>query len=244
MIFNTALLVVREHIGPDLLTSTSESFSVENDEVAINLYYFQRVLVTLGLGNQKVEELVLVGPTRLPELTPPHNVFGVAFYKTDPQSPDDRIKVNGRLNVLTIHTTEDPSQITELKELIEQEISDYLTAAENLLVIPHLDDVKNHREMLLTLEEKLNRGIGLRKQKDSFGSSLFNLSTLSRLEEHQKKVASELVRNPDGLFLAEIAERLEMDQKACEQILADLLWLGFVETHNKDGSYLFMATDD
>ena len=246
LILHVSIIVSLEQIGPILKATTSEFLDNSQKEAKVILYFTQRVVFTLGIGNQQVKFDKFHGPIELIDL--PNNQEIILYPKKmiDKESSDSRIQRFGRDIIVCIHyKAENRAIIASFQEVLYAKLTELFT-----LFVPNNDyslirTDEKLKNLVFTFREKLNRFLNLRIEAKRLGESLFNLSALRQLEEKKREIGSLLLGNLKGLTKTEILSNTNSKYPENEYMdsLIDLIEMGYVIQETKDDTQIFRLRD-
>jgi len=210
------------------------------------LYFTQRVVFTLGIGNQQVRFDKFHGPIELIDLPINQEIILYPKKMIDNESSDSRIQKFGRDLILCIHyQTGNRNVIQNFQDDLYVKISDLFQehVPNNLYSYIKSDEVL--KNLVVIIREKLNRFLNLRLEAQKLGESLFNLSTLRRLDEKPREIGSLLLGNLKGLTKEEIIENVNPKYPTDEyfESLNDLIEMGYVIKENRSNKEIYRLRD-
>jgi hypothetical protein len=232
VILDISIIISIEQIGPVLRGTTSTFLENSQKEAKVILYFTQRVVFTLGIGNEQVKFDKFHGPIELiGDVDIDQEVLLFPVKLVDKDSPDPRIQRFGKDLIICVHyKTEDRSIITQLlKPLykkIEHKFSEYVPNKE----YKYINDEDKAKSIATKLKSDLNKFVELRLEAYNFGPSLFNLATLRQMDEKRRAVGSYLLGNINGADEKELQNNLGVDlsKEDLKTVLSDLIDMGYV----------------
>ena len=231
LILDVSIIVSLEQIGPVLKATTSSFLINSQKEAKVILYFTQRVVFTLGIGNQQVKFDKFHGPIELIDLPVNQEIILYPIKMNDNQSSDSRIQKFGRDVIICIHYR------TESRNIIQIYQNDLYAKITRLLseIAPGNEYEKiNNDEILQTtvsnIKNKLNTFLKLRIEATKLGESLFNLSTLRQLDPIKRDIGSLLLSNLKGITKSEILKNLEGNYSDSDYLeaLTELIEMGYI----------------
>ena len=242
-ISDVSIIVAIENIGPLLKASTSQEMVSNQNDANVVLYFTQRVIFSLGFGNEQVEFRKFHGPLTLMKTKSDKGLL-LPIKFSDKTSPDSRINQFGRDVVFIFHFIEkDFQQIhNHQNELLEKTLDEIEACC------PNLDYSKLTDTSLLNLanklKERLNKFLGLRIWAEEQGSSLLHLGTLNSLKGLHRDVGALLVGSPAGLSIEDIKDRIKLSKNDdLELILQNLSDMGFItRKKEKNNNLLYLIS--
>ncbi|OLS25966.1 MAG: hypothetical protein HeimC3_12400 [Candidatus Heimdallarchaeota archaeon LC_3] len=236
-ISDISIIVAIENIGPVLKSSTSKEMISDQNDANIVLYFTQRVVFSLGFGNEQVEFNKFHGPLSLIKTkTDKGLLLPIKFKDTD--SSDSRIVQFGRDVIFVLQFLESDYNLIQKHQmdLLQKSLEEIEISCPNFDYLP-LKEEKTINKLAETLKEKLNRFMSLRLWADEHGSSLLHLGTLNSLTGLHRILAAQLVGTPAGLTIDKMNQKLSKDEnKNIEEALQDLLDMGFINKKRIDES--------
>ncbi len=210
------------------------------------LYFTQRVVFTLGIGNQQVKFDKFHGPIELIDLPISQEIILYPLKMNDKQSSDSRIQKFGRDVIFCIHYKTDSRNKIQLfqKELYEK----FKSLLEEIAPDNEYSSFKNDeslKNIVFDLKRDLNRFLNLRIQANRLGESLFNLSTLRQLDPVKREIGSLLLGNLKGITKNEILENLAPVNSGDKYLeaLTELIEMGYVIKENNHNSTIYRLRD-
>lgn len=246
LILDISLIVSLEQIGPVLKATTSEFLENNQKEAKVILYFTQRVVFTLGIGNQQVKFDKFHGPIELFDLPISQEIIIYPLKMNDKESSDSRIQKFGRDVIFCVHyKTDSRNKIQKF----QKELYDKLTllldeiAPDNEYSRFKSDELV--RNIVFDLKNDLNRFLNLRIQADRLGESLFNLSTLRQLDPIKREIGSLLLGNLKGITKNEILNNIDSQHSEGEYLeaLTELIEMGYVMKENNPNSTIYKLRD-
>lgn len=230
-ILDISIIVALENIGPVLKASTSNELLDHTNEAKVVLYFTQRVIFSLGMGNKQVTFNKIQGPLELMELEPPQEAILLPIKFSDQNSLDSRIKNFGRDVVFIFHYLQNNRKnIQNLEQnIFEKAIEEIREFTANYQYYTLKDDEKA-KTFVNYLKTRMNRFLGLRLWAQSQGTSLLHLGTLRNLYGAYRGIGALLIGIPAGITKDEIVQRLSQKHSKNEilEALTDLCDMGFV----------------
>lgn len=246
LILDVSIIVSLEQIGPVLKATTSAFLLNSQKEAKVILYFTQRVVFTLGIGNQQVKFDKFHGPIELIDLPIEQEIILYPLKMNDNQSSDSRIQKFGRDVIFCIHYR------TESRKTIQIYQNDLYAKITHLLseITPNNEYAKlSNDEMLKTtvseFKSKLNKFLKLRIEAARLGESLFNLSTLRQLDAIKRSVGSLLLGNLKGLTKSEILMNLDSNYSESDYLeaLTELIEMGYIIEETKTTTPIYRLRD-
>lgn len=231
VILDISIVISLEQIGPVLRGTTSSFLENSQKEAKVILYFTQRVVFTLGIGNQQVKFDKFHGPIELIDVPISQEVLLFPVKLVHKESPDPRVQKFGKDLIICIHyKTEDRSLIQNILDPIYTKLYKIIND-----IIPgndysYINDEEKSKAIAIKIKSILNRFIELRLESQNLGESLFNLGTLRQLDEKKRAIGSLLLGNLKGLNKIDLHENLGLDlgKKDFESALLDLIDMGYV----------------
>lgn len=246
MILDVSIIVSLEQIGPVLKATTSEFLEKSQKEAKVMLYFTQRVVFTLGIGNQQVKFDKFHGPIELIDLPINQEIILYPIKMKDTQSSDPRIQKFGRDVILCIHYE---NEFRDTVQIFQKELYTKVTTLFNEIA-PENDYTKIKSDEILKksvteIRKKLNKFMNLRLEAKSIGESLFNLSTLRQLDDKKREIGSLLLGNLKGITKEEIFHNLELthNKNEYDEALNDLIEMGYVEKKTNSNTITYRLRD-
>lgn len=231
LILDVSIIVSLEQIGPVLKATTSEFLDKSQKEAKVILYFTQRVVFTLGIGNQQVKFDKFHGPIELIDLPINQEIILYPIKMNDKQSSDPRIQKFGRDVILCIHyETESRNTILGFQKELYRKITTLFNdiAPENDYSKIKSDETL--KKSVIEIKFELNKFLNLRMEAKMLGESLFNLSTLRQLNSTKREIGSLLLGNLKGITKEELLKNVEINDNETEyeEALNDLIEMGYV----------------
>ncbi len=246
LILDVSIIVSLEQIGPVLKATTSEFLDKSQKEAKVILYFTQRVVFTLGIGNQQVKFDKFHGPIELIDLPISQEIILYPKKMNDNQSSDSRIQKFGRDVILCIHYE------TDLRNTIQNFQKELYTKITTLFneIAPENDysKIKNEetlKKAVIEIKTKLNKFLNLRIEAKKLGESLFNLSTLRQLDSIKREIGSLLLANLKGISKEDLLSNLDSkdNETEYEQALNELIEMGYVIRENSSNIITYRLRD-
>lgn len=246
LLTDVSIIVSLEQIGPVLKATTSQFLENSQKEAKVILYFTQRVVFTLGIGNQQVKFDKFHGPIELIDLPINQEIILYPKKMTDLDSSDSRIQRFGRDVIFCIHyITESRNIIHAFQDELYEKLTNLLEdiAPKNIYSAINSDEIL--KKSAFKIKDKLNRFLNLRLEAKILGESLFNLSTLRQLDEKRRSIGSLLLGNLNGLSQTDIIENLDNNypEKDYLESLDDLIEMGYILKETKDNLEIFKLKD-
>ena len=246
LILDISIIVSLEQIGPVLKATTSEFLDNSQKEAKVILYFTQRVVFTLGIGNQQVKFDKFHGPIELIDLPINQEIILFPRKMKDKESSDSRIQNFGRDVIICIHyKTENRNIIQQFQEELYTKMTAIFAeiAPEN-----EFSKIKSEETLAQSVKDiryKLNRFLNLRLEANKLGESLFNLSTLRQLDTIKREIGSLLLGNLKGLTKEEIISNTDSKFTENEYFdsLNDLIEMGYIIKENNPKATIYRLRD-
>ena len=215
-------------------------------EAKVILYFTQRVVFALGIGNQQVKFDKFHGPIELIDLPINQEILLYPLKMIDKTSEDSRIQKFGRDFIICLHyASEERGTILSFQNILYDKLTDLIAEISPDNDYSKINSDKIMKESVFTLKSNLNKFLILRQEAQRLGNSLFNLSTLRQLDEKRREVGSLLLGNLKGLTKDEIIENLDVKQSESDYInsLNDLIEMGYVITEKTSDKLIYRLRD-
>ncbi|MHA2362977.1 MAG: hypothetical protein ACXAC7_03400 [Candidatus Hodarchaeales archaeon] len=231
MILDISLIISIEQVGPVLRGTTCNELAISKAEAKVVLYFTQRVVFALGIGNKQVNFGRFHGPIELIDLKPPQEVIMLPIKFSDPNSPDPRIQNFGRDIITCIHIEIKDRELFQkyqeplldkslflLRNFTKNMQYEFVNEEEKVLKLSHL------------LKNRLNHFVQLRKEASEIGGSLFHLGTLRRLGEHQRIIGLALLESTKGMTEEVIFSKVngKLTKENISNTLQELIEMGYI----------------
>jgi len=231
-----------------LRVTTSAFLESAQKEAKVILYFTQRVVFTLGIGNEQVKFDKFHGPIELiGDIDVDQEVLLFPVKLVDKDSPDPRVQKFGKDLILCIHyKTEDRLLIQKLIKPLYSKISHIFIELVPNKDYSYINDEHKAKNICLKLKGMINNFLKLRLEALNLGSSLYNLATLRMLEEKRRAVGSFLLGNIKGLDKKYLRENLgiELSKEELNAVLNDLIDMGYVIKINQENDVIYKLSDD
>lgn len=215
-------------------------------EAKVILYFTQRVVFALGIGNQQVRFDKFHGPIELIELPINQEVLLYPMKMVDKSSEDSRIQKFGRDFIICLHyASEERSTILSFQDVLYNKLTELINEITPEHEYSKINSDEVMKEVVFTLKENLNTFLLLRQKAKQLGESLFNLSTLRQLDEKKREIGSLLLGNLKGLTKNEIIENLDskLSETDYTSSLNDLIEMGYVVKEKTPDSIIYKLRD-
>ena len=243
MILDISIIVAIEQIGPILRGSTSQELLGIKSEAKVILYFTQRVVFALGIGNQQVEFGRIHGPIELINLETPQETFILPLKFNDPKSADTRVQKFGK-DVITCLQFKNENRLF-LQGLQEPLLNKAIEIIHNFapdLQYHFVASEKSITELASILKEKLNNFLKLRKESSEIGKNLHHLGTLRRLNNPRRIIGSIFIESGTKILTEEeislkAGEKLNI--KEIKNILQELIDMGYISQINANEDRIY-----
>ena len=246
LILDISIIVSLEQIGPVLKATTSEFLDNSQKEAKVILYFTQRVVFTLGIGNQQVKFDKFHGPIELIDLPINQEIILFPRKMKDKESSDSRIQNFGRDVIICIHyKTEYRNIIQQFQEELYSKMTDIFAEIAPENEFSRIKDDDTLTQSVKDIRYKLNRFLNLRLEAHDLGESLFNLSTLRQLGTIKREIGSLLLGNLKGLTKEEIISNTDSKFTENEYFdsLNDLIEMGYIIKENNPKATIYRLRD-
>ncbi|MHA2336980.1 MAG: hypothetical protein ACXACX_06745 [Candidatus Hodarchaeales archaeon] len=241
-ISDISIIVAIESIGPVLKTSTSKEIIDSQTDASVVLYFTQRVVFSLGFGNEQVEFQKFHGPLTLMKSKSDKGLLLPIKFK-DNNSTDSRIKNFGRDVIIVIHFFENDYKLIQdfQQDLLSKSLNEIEKLCPNFDYI-HLNEKNKMNLLSKTLKENLNRFSGLRIWAENKGSSLLHLGTLNKLQGTHRDIGAILIDSLNGLSFEKIKSNLnDCEETTRQDSIQDLIDRGFMEEKIEENTILYIV---
>ncbi len=247
-IIGVSLVVFTDEFGPYLSASTMPEFRDEAN-VRISLNFAHKVTLVCSMGDKVGELEKIHGPVDIDLLEDPiQECFAYPILLKDDHSIDSRILAHGRLVVVTVHYMEDNRKVlrpyeskieTTLKEMIYYHLYD---ESINRLSMEKMRTDEEKTQLLNNTIKALHETIELLKEREKFGVTIFNLSTIRLLPEDHQPIAYELIMNPDGTTVEQIIKKIRnLKEENVRKVLRTLVKMDYVEVLEDERGTIYKA---
>ncbi|MHA2339468.1 MAG: hypothetical protein ACXACX_19355 [Candidatus Hodarchaeales archaeon] len=175
-ISDISIIVAIENIGPVLKTSTSKEIIDSQTDASVVLYFTQRVVFSLGFGNEQVEFQKFHGPLTLMKTKSDKGLL-LPIKFNDDNSTDSRIKNFGRDVIIILHFLENDFNLIQdfHQDLLGKSLGEIEKLCPNFDYI-HISETKKIDNLSKVLKENLNRFSGLRIWAENRGKRYWSNS--------------------------------------------------------------------
>lgn len=248
VILDISIIISIEQIGPVLRGTTSSILENSQKEAKVILYFTQRVVFTLGIGNEQVKFDKFHGPVELiGDVGINQEVLLFPVKLVDEDSPDPRIRRFGKDLIICIHyRTEDRTIIQQFLDPLYTKIDEIFSKVVPGKNYKYIKDEETTKEVCTQLQQEINKFIALRLEAKSFGTSLFNLATLRRMDEKRRAVGSYLLGNINGSNEKDLYKNIGVDieKEELRKVLHDLIDMGYITTEKQDNNIIYKLSED
>ena len=246
LIIDVSFIVSLEQIGPVLKATTSDFLDSSQKEAKVILYFTQRVVFALGIGNQQVKFDKFHGPIELIDLPINQEIILYPLKMIDKESSDSRIQKFGRDFIICLHyQSENRSTVMSFSNELYEKLTELVKLITPNLEYSSISPDNIMKESVHTIRAKLNKFLGLRIKAKKLGESLFNLSTLRQLDDIKREIGSLLLGNIKGLTKEEIIDNLDSKYTESEYLasLNDLIEMGYIIKENRSEFLVYRLRD-
>ena len=229
-----------------LKATTSEFLDTSQKEAKVILYFTQRVVFALGIGNQQVRFDKFHGPIELIDLPINQEIILYPVKMIDKNSSDSRIQKFGRDFIICIHyKSENRETILGFQKELYDKLTDLIAEISPEHEYSKINSDQVMKESVQAIRKSLNRFLFLRLEAKRLGESLFNLSTLRQLDEKKREIGSLLLGNLKGLTKEEIIDNLDGKHSESDYYssLNDLIEMGYIIKEKNPNSLIYRLRD-
>ena len=203
------------------------------NEAKVVLYFTQRIVFALGIGNKQVEFGRFHGPIELIDIEPSaQETLLLPLKFKDSNSPDPRVQKFGK-DVITClqYKVEDRGIMQELQESLLKKTLSIIYQDFPDLQYKNLSEEEMVSSFAHKLKKSINKFLTLRKEVQELGDSLYHLGTLRNLGEERKLIGLALLENPNGLSHQEIIKKIDnkLNSDKINSVIQELIEMGYVE---------------